>query len=159
MIFPIAFIATLFLPQIARAVPQACYYPTSPEPSTPEEQFRITAPLFTAKYDPDYNSPTGSVGDVACSELASQFPDFFNVPFFPDVGGAFNTTKDSSHCGAIWTLTNNANQVSTHFISIDTTVGSDFGLPFHTFSTLGGNPGAGSLTVKAEIVGHLGVCK
>ena len=159
MIFPIAFIATLFLTQIARAVPQACYYPTSPELSTPEGQFHVMAPLYTAKYEPDYNSPDGSVGDVACSELVNHFPNFFNVPFFPNIGGAFNTTRDSSHCGAIWSLTNIANQVSTHFISIDTTVAADFGLPYNTFSALGGNLQTGSLTVQADIVGHLGVCK
>ena len=161
MIFPIALIATLFLTQIARAVPQACYYPTSPEPSTPEEQFRVTAPkVYTAKYDSDYDVETTSVDSVACSELVTLYSNFVDVPFFPHIGGAFDTTKGSPHCGAIWKLTNHEKpDLWVDFISIDTAT-SDFGLSNDTFHELGGNSKKSkSLLIHAKIVGHLEVPK
>ena len=155
MIFPIALIATLFLTQIARAVPQACYYPTSPEPSTPEEQFLVTAPTYTAKYDKEYNKKDQSVTEVACSEFAERFPTFVDFPFFPYIGGAFETTKNSSHCGAVWKIANKDNASRwIHFISIDNAVGDSFSLSTTAYERLGGNQ-TESLAVKAKIVGHL----
>ena len=168
MIFPTAFITTLFLTQIARAVPQACYYPISPELSTPdktpEAQFHVTSPsIYTAKFNKRYDNAVGDVKGTACPELAKQYPIFLDLPFFSDIGGAFDTTTNSSHCGAIWKL-NNANNktIKTYFLSIDTSVGTSFALSATTYSALGGRPRADEsgdeLFINAEIVGHLGAC-
>ena len=157
MIFPIALIATLFLTQIARAVPQACYYPTSPEPSTPEEQFLVTAPIYTAKHDKEFDKADQSVTEVACSEFAGRFPTFEDFPFFPYIGGAYETTKNSSHCGAVWKIANKDNSSRwIHFISIDNAVGDSFSLSGAAYYQLGGTQ-TESLGVKATLVGHLTV--
>ena len=167
MIFPTAFIATLFLTQIACAVAQACHYPISPESSTPEEQFSVTIPrYYTAKYNSTYDNPTGDVGGTACSELAQYYPTFQNIPFFDAIGGVypFNLTKNSSDCGAIWNLTNIANNFSTNIITIDTIDAPfEFGLSRTAFIALAGLPGGAeiidgqnlTLTVEPGIVGYL----
>ena len=144
---------TLSLTQIACAVAQACHYPISPESSTPA----VTIPrYYTAKYDPKYENANGDVGGTACSDLAKRFPKSQNVPFFPDIGRVCNTTNNSSHCGAIWKLTNIANNKSTNIITIDNTIAAfEFGLSSKAFIELSGVSGGKSLTVSPEIVGHL----
>lgn len=154
MIFPTTFIVTLFLTQIARAVPQGCGYPISP--STPEGQFHFDDPVvyYTAVYNPVYDNSSQSLNDVACSELASIYPEFGEVPLFPNIGGAPNTTYNSENCGAIWKITNfENNDLSIYFISIDDA--ENFDLSLEAFKAVGGDTDTGSLKIEAEIVGHI----
>jgi len=156
MIFPTTFIATLFFTQIARAAPQACGYPTSPESSTPEGQFRFEDPVvyYTAVYNQVYDDSSKSLSDVACSNLDSIYSTFGDVPLFPNIGGAPNTTYDSENCAAIWKITNfGDSDLNIHFVSIDDS--EDFNLSLEAFEALGGDTATGSLRVGAEIVGHL----
>ena len=151
MILLTTLIATLFLTQIARAVPQACRYPISPE-----GQFHFEDPVeyYTAVYNPVYDNSSQTLDDVACSELASIYPEFGDVPLFPNIGGAPNTTYNSTNCGAIWKITNfEDNDLSIYFISIDDA--SDFDLSLEAFKAVGGDTATGSLKIEAEIVGHI----
>jgi hypothetical protein len=77
------------------------------------------------------------------------------------MGGAFDTTTNSSHCGAIWKLTNpeRPELLPVDFISIDNAVRSDFGLSLVTFAMLGGTIQTKTLTLNASIVEHLEVSK
>ena len=72
MIYLTTLILTLFLTQIARALPQACDDPILPAWATQEEygeelyEFMIPSPLRTT-YDGTYDNKHGSLNSVACS--------------------------------------------------------------------------------------------
>jgi hypothetical protein len=99
MIYLTTLILTLFLTQIARALPQACDDPILPAWATQEEygeelyEFMIPSPLRTT-YDGTYDNKHGSLNSVACSNgdngLVLRFPTFGNIPSFPYIGGAFD---------------------------------------------------------------------
>jgi hypothetical protein len=91
---------------------------------------------------------------------------FQNIPFFDAIGGVypFNLTKNSSDCGAIWNLTNIANNRSTNIITIDHMVDRfEFGLSSTAFIALSGVLGGAEIidgkslkiTVEPAIVGYL----
>ena len=158
MIFPTTFILALFLAPIARAVPQPCHDSLSLGSSTPGGQYNLVGPgpvipTYKAVYNPVYDNPTQTLNDVACSNLRAKYPEFHNIPFFPFVGGAFNTTFNSAHCGAIWLITNIKTHEFIHFVSIDSS--STFDLSEHAFLAVGGNIAAGSVVVDAKLVGHI----
>ena len=160
MIFPTTFILALFLTgtQIARAVPQPCGNFIEPESSTLDGQYNLVVPApvqttFKAVYNPIYDIATDSLDIVACSELATRYPTFGNVPLFPHIGGAPNTTYNSPNCGAIWKLTNTANNRSIFFTGIDDSSGFDLSLT--TFVGMGGTTATGSIEVEATIVFHV----
>ena len=158
MILLTTFIATLFLTQIARAVPQACQYPISPQSSTPEGHYRSsTTVTYTAKKESKYDSEKGKLKKTSCaqSQLARDFPTFGEVPFFDKIGGALKTptTIPLHPCGTIWELTNTVNNSFTAFVvSVDSATGADFDVSSSVYKALGaGN--ASSLNVDAKIVG------
>ena len=158
MIFPTTFILTLFLAPIARAVPQPCYDSISPGSSAPNGQHNLVGPgpvipAYKAVYNPIYDTPTESLDDVACSNLHKKYPEFIDIPFFPFIGGAFNTSFDSTHCGAIWNISNTITGKHIRFVSIDSS--SAFDLSEHAFLAVGGNLSAGSVEVHAKIVGYI----
>jgi hypothetical protein len=158
MIFPTTFIFALFLAPIARAVPQPCHDSGS---STPVGQYDLGGPqslvaTFKAVYNPMYDNPTDSLNGVACSNLESCYPEFHNIPFFPNIGGAINTTFNSPNCGAVWRITNIVTGQFVYFVSIDSS--SSFDLSEHAFLAVGGEISAGSVIVDAIEVGHIPTC-
>ena len=173
MIYITAFILTLFITQIAGAVPHTCGDLTSPESDDTRDlsygdstaQYAIADPApaqkYKVTYDPIYDNPSGSMNAVSCSDgqngLASRFPLFGDVPNFPHIGGAFNIVWNSTHCGDCWVLTNPANNASINFTAIDFT-GTGFNIAQEAFEELnGGKTGTGTLQVKAHTV-HRSVC-
>ena len=159
MILLTTFIATLFLTEIARAVPQACQYSISPQSSTPEGYFRSPT-IYTAKHDSKFDQGNGKLSSTSCldSELAKDYPRFKEVPFFDKIGGAFKTpsNKPSYPCGTIWELTNAVNDNYTaFFVSIDSSDGPDFSLSDSVYKELGAGDATPSLTVVAKLVGHI----
>jgi len=132
MIFPTTFILSFFLTQIARAAPQTTF-------------------TGEAVFNNIYDKPYESLDDVACSELASKYPTFEDIPYFPYIGGAPYTTYNSGNCGAIWKI--KANDKWIHFVGIDDAGGFD--LSWAAFEKLGGDAGIGHVDVEAEIVGYI----
>jgi len=151
MIYLTTFILALSVTQIARALPQGCRDPVLPDSSAPDGQFVVgpgpVIPTYKVVYNPVYDNPHQTLNDVACSELSSQFSQFHDIPTFPAIGGAPNTTFNSPNCGACWKVTNKANGKSTHFVGIDASSGFDFSE--ETFTKLGGSIGAGSFEATA----------
>ena len=159
MIFPTTVILAVFLTQIARAVPQPCGDFISSGSSTLNGWYNLVVPahvenMFEAVYNPVYDNSSQTLNNVACSKLASTYPEFGDIPLFPNIGGAPNTTYNSKNCGAIWKLTNAANSdLLIFFIGIDDS--SSFDLSLEAFKAIGGNTGEGSVKIEAEIVGHV----
>ena len=158
MIFPTTFILALILAPIACAVPQPCRDSDYPGSSTPVGQNNLAGPEpmvapFKAVYNPVYDNPVQTLNDVACSNLDAKYPQFHDIPFFPFIGGAINTTFNSPHCGAIWLITNFVTGQRIHYVSIDSS--SSFDLSEHAFLALGGQISAGSVNVDAVLVGHI----
>lgn len=104
-----------------------------------------------AVYNNIYDKSYESVNDVACSELASKYPKFGDIPDFPYIGGAPYTTYGSADCGAIWKITANGEWI--YFVGVDASSGFD--LSWEAFEELGGNAGIGHVDVEARIVGHI----
>ena len=171
MIFPTTVVLTLFLAQIARAAPQTCGDHISPESLTPNEQHSLLGlartrisiiPLepgpviltYKAVYNPIYDRGDTSVRKVSCSNYAERFPEFKNLPLFPNIGGAFNTTFGSDNCGVIWKLTNVANSDSIYFTAIDD-ANVSFDISLDAFEKLGGRSKIGHVYVEAERVAHV----
>jgi hypothetical protein len=103
-------------------------------------------------YNKIYDNRDGSLNTVACSQLDSKYSTFGNVPYFPFIGGAPNTTYKSENCGAIWRITAE-NGKWIDFVGIDDAGG--FVLSEEAFEKLGGTKAAGRVYVNAEIVGHI----
>ena len=137
MIFPVTFILTLFLSQIARALPQGCGDHVSPETSTPDlphdnAQYSIVhqGPIIrVATFSTAYDNGATSTNTVACSNgqngLVSRFPTLGQIPSFPFIGGAFDVVWNSPNCGGCWRVTNIANNISIHFTAVDTSSSID----------------------------------
>jgi Cerato-platanin len=158
MIFPTTFILTLFFAQIARSVPQACGDSIPPKSSTRDGQYNLAVPApvratFKAVYNPIYDNPSESVNNVACSELVTRYPTFGDVPLFPTIGGAINTTYNSPNCGAVWRIINPASGVTIYFLGIDDS--SSLDLSLESFVKIGGSTATGSVEVEADIVWHI----
>ena len=157
MIFPTTFIVTLFLVHIARARPQACHNPITHEsPSTLDEQYNLAGqgpiiPIYEAFYNPVYDHGDKTLAITACASLGpnKKFKDFSH---FPDIGAApDNAAPDKQHCGALWKLTNIANNKTVQFTSIDKST-AGFVLSDETYyNKLGGTP-AGHIDVNAEFL-------
>ena len=159
MILPTTFILTLFLAPIARAVPQPCRDSIYPGSSTPVGQYDLGGPqplltTYKAVYNPRYDNPTDSLYNVACKNLVKKYPQFHDIPTFPFIGGAINTTHKSKNCGAIWRISNIASDQFTYFVSIDDS--SSFDLSEHAFLKLGGEISVGSIVVDVTLVGNIG---
>lgn len=120
-------------------------------------RFLISAPVQTtytgpAVYNNIYDNPDGSLNTVACSELFSKYPTFDDVPYFPFIGGAPDTTYNSENCGAVWRITA-ADGEWIDFVGVDNAGG--FVLSEEAFKKLGGTKAAGRVYVNAEVVGHI----
>ncbi|KAF8467142.1 Cerato-platanin-domain-containing protein [Russula ochroleuca] len=140
MIFPATFILTLFLTQIACALPQACGDHISPKSSTPNPhglpydnaQYTIVhqGPIIhDARVNDAYDNPNTSTNTVACSNgpngLAARFPKLGDFPTFPFIGGTFDIVWNSPNCGGCWKITNIGNNASIHMTAVDTSLGFD----------------------------------
>jgi hypothetical protein len=101
MIYPTTFIFTLLLAHIARAMP-ACGDVYPPEdlygPIYDDEQLFL--PTYKASWDPKYDNGDGETKNVACSNLAPDYPYFKNFTNFPNIGAA------RGRCGTCWEVTN-----------------------------------------------------
>ncbi|KIJ35438.1 hypothetical protein M422DRAFT_180833 [Sphaerobolus stellatus SS14] len=78
----------------------------------------------TVTYDNTYDSPTGSLNSVACSNGANGlvtkgFTTFDSLPNFPFIGGAHAVASwNSTNCGSCWSLTYSGNTI--YVTAIDT---------------------------------------
>jgi Cerato-platanin len=168
MVYITAFILTLFLTHIARALPRGCSDAISPESDDAlrlsygdsDAQYAITNPVPAAQYkvtyDPKFDNELGSMDRVACSDgrhgLAARFAQFRNVPTFPYIGGAHDIHWNSPNCGSCWKLTNTANNASITITTIDR-AGHGFNIAETAFEELnGGEVGEGMLQVEAHKV-------
>jgi hypothetical protein len=162
MLYLTTFILTLFLTQIARALPQPCDEPTFPDQSTPDFyddavfDFQIPSPL-RATYDGTYDRERGSLNNVACSNgangLVSRYPTFGKIPSFPYIGGAFDIVWNSPNCGGCWKITNKANHNSIYITAIDT-AGAGFNIAEAAFKKLNDGHLRDTLEVTAQKVPH-----
>jgi len=150
MIYIAAFILTLFLTHIVRAVPLTCGELDDPHglscgDGTAQYTISNSTPLqpllYKVTYDPTYDNPDGSMKSVACSNwkngLTLQFPVFQDLPIFPYIRGAFNIIWNSTNCGECWILTNPANDPSIVITAIDHTE-AGFNVAEVVFKGLGG---------------------
>ena len=112
----VAFIFTLLLTQVARALPQACSDHTSPASKSVQHHLpnggapytlaSVQAPMIVT-CDPKFDIPAGFMSTVACANpLEPEYPLFKNIPSFPFIGGAYDAEAGSDNCGACWKLTN-----------------------------------------------------
>ncbi len=169
MIYITAFILTLFLSHIARALPRGCDDLIAPELDGPrghsygdgDGQYTIPNPVPVAQYkvtyEPAYDNPDRSMDTVACSDgrhgLAARFPKFRDIPTFPNVGGAFDIHWNSHNCGTCWKITNTANNISIAFTAIDRAGHGGFHIAESAFEYLnGGEIGSGILQVEGHRV-------
>jgi hypothetical protein len=161
MLYLTSFILTLFLTQIARALPEGCHEPAFPDQTSPDiyddavYDFTIPSPL-RATFDQTYDNKHGSLNNVACSNgqngLVSRFPTFGDIPSFPNIGGAFDIVWNSPNCGGCWKVTNKANHKSIYITAIDT-AGAGFNIAQAAFKKLNnGQIGEGVLEVTAQKV-------
>ena len=92
-------------------------------------------------YDETYDSPNGSLNDVACSDgenglVTRGFTTFSSLPVFPFVGGAqFVSGWNSAECGSCWTLTYEG--ASINVVAVDT-AGTGFSVAKEPLQALGG---------------------
>ena len=149
MIYFIAFILTTLLTHIARATP-ACGDVACPEklynPAIADAQHdqHTLFPIvqdnvrWTHKYDPDH-----STKGIACSYFPSQYPQFKDFPFYPNIGGMWFIKSHPELCGTCWNLTvvKTHKTVSISVMAIDSyeTEGAD--LTEMAFNLLNGGPG------------------
>ncbi len=164
MIYITAFILTLFLTPIARAVPRSCGDSDDPRglsygDGTAQYAIPNSVPLqpllYQVTYDPTYDNPDGSMNSVSCSDgqngLAPRFPIFSDLPTFPYIGGAFNIVWNSTNCGECWNLTNPVNEASILLTGIDHTA-AGFNIAEEAFEALNGGVLDGTLNVEAHVV-------
>ena len=149
MIFFTAFILSLFLTQIGRAVAQVGHDILS------RLRLLTSAPMqmnseYKAVYSNVYDNSSQSLNDVACSNLIGKYPTFGTIPGFPFIGGAPNTSYGSTNCGACWKITNVGNNLSIYFTSIDLTDPYNFVLSLEAFNKLKGSIASGNLEAKVE---------
>ena len=120
----VAFIFTLFLTQIARALPQAI--DDHIFPASESDQHRLPhggsphalRPVITE--DPIYDNPLGLMSSLACSNpLEPRYPYFGDIPNFPWVGGAYDVVWGSLNCGQCWRLTNLENGAFIYLVAIN----------------------------------------
>jgi len=161
MLYITTFILTLFLTQVARALPRACGDPIFPDLPTPDPygdalyDFAIPSPL-RATYDNTFDNAHGLLNNVACSDgangLASRYPRFGDLPSFPHIGGAFDIVWNSPNCGGCWSVSNKASGATIFVTAIDTAeIG--FNIAEAAFRQLnGGQFGEGVLEVVARRV-------
>jgi Cerato-platanin len=160
MIYLTTFILTLFLTQIARALPRACGDRILPDLETPDQygdplyDFTIPSPLRTT-YDNTFDNAQGRLNGVACSDgvngLASRYPTFGDLPSFPYIGGAFDIVWNSPNCGGCWKITNKASQSSIYITAIDT-AGAGFNVAGAAYKELNSGRLGGALEVTAQKV-------
>ena len=141
MIYFTTFILALFLPQIARALPQACGEVIIPELPTPVDQYNFpieaAAPLETVViHNHKYDDPNASTNTVACKILEPTHHRFHNFPAFPRIGGAFDIGHSSGpNCGKCWRLHNVHNNHSIHITAIGH-ANHGFSISEHAFKLL-----------------------
>jgi hypothetical protein len=156
MIFPAAFIFTLFLTHIVRALPQASGGSINPVSSTLEVQDHSSIPVglrstLISKYDDPY-FPTR---DVTCSYLADQFPRLGNIPSC-FIGGAFDVSPDFANCGDCWEISNPKNGKSIRMVAIDRVYrDTDLDIGARAFMVLGDGEPEGELEVEARKIDSL----
>jgi hypothetical protein len=147
MIYLTTLILTLILTHIARALPEE-----SPTLDDTQFTFLIPSPLRTTS-DNTFDNPRGSLNDVACSDgehgLAKIYPNFINLPNFPNIGGAFDVEFNSPNCGGCWKITNNANGASIFVTAIDTAP-DGFNIAEAAFRKLNGGELGDTLEVVAQ---------
>ena len=157
MIFLTTFILTLFLTQIARALPEACGDPIylDSESSTLDAQINLQfpSPLDTRRvtFDHVYDNKARSLQSVACSNLFPRFKTFGDLPTFPRIGGAFDITFHSPNCGGCWTLTNKENNRAINITAIDHAA-HGFHIAEAAFKRLSGGKLGNALQVDARKV-------
>ena len=120
----VAIIFTLFLTQIARALPQAIDDHIFPASESDQHRLPYGGEPHTIDYavtfDPKYDNPNRSMSTVTCSNpLEPRYPYFIDIPGFPFIGGAYDVVKGSPSCGRCWRLTNMENGASIYFTAID----------------------------------------
>ena len=126
--------------------------------SHPSRRFLISATVqvpYEAVYNPQYENPNLPLKDVACSELASKYATLINISYFPNVGGAPDTTYNSPNCGAIWKIVNKDTGAQIYSVGID--YSSGFDLSANAFVEVGGDRAKGSVQVEALIYGYIPV--
>lgn len=97
----------------------------------------------TLSYDTTYDSSSGSLDTVACSNgangLEPQYTTFGSLPSFPNIGGAYTIAGwDSVNCGTCWQLTyTNAKgaQKSLNITAMDVSL-SGFNIALAAMNTL-----------------------
>ena len=155
MIYFTAFIFTLLLSHLARAVP-ACGAVAPPEEQFDMYDDELVLATYKVTWDASYDNPNGNTNSVACSNgphgLAGTYPHFKNFPDFPYLGGAFDTKWGSANCGKCWKLTNKKTHRWIYFTAIDA-AGRGFNIGKKAFIALnGGTVGAGTLDAEAIAV-------
>jgi Cerato-platanin len=153
MIYFTAFIFTLLLSHIARAMP-TCDDAASPQDTYDMyDDVQLVLASYKVTWDATYDNGNGNTNSVACSNgphgLAGDYPHFKNFPDFPYLGGAFDTKWGSSNCGKCWKLTVQKTKRSIYFTAIDA-AGNGFNIGKHAFIALnGGTVGNGTLEAEA----------
>ncbi len=142
MIFFTTFILTLILSYVARAVPEELYEPY-------EVTFDAQPILYDIAWDIKYDDPHGDTENVTCSNIATQYPHFVDIPDFPYIGAAFNV-KQGPSCIKCWKLTNVKTRKSMFLYSIDYTP-SGFKLGKKLFDSFIGTGTVGAKVEAASI--------
>jgi hypothetical protein len=150
MMYFTTLIFTLLLSHIARAMP-ACGDVASPQDMYDKYgNEQLVLATYRATLDQTYDNLNGNTNGVACSNLASRFPQFVNFSTFPYIGGAFDTTFNSAQCGNCWQLTNPNTGWWIYFTAIDEAAGFNIGQ--NAFGALGASVAAGAVDVEAVLV-------
>jgi hypothetical protein len=147
----VAFIFTLFLTQIARALPHACSDYISPASKSVQHPLQYgDAPRTVASVelpavvrDVAYDNSEGSMENFACSgRLASKYPKFKDIPNYPFVAGTLFVDADPDNiCGNCWKLTNLKNNASIEVTFIDQVTEALFSLGSVALNDLEGGGG------------------
>jgi hypothetical protein len=162
MIYFTAFVLTLLLSHIARAMP-TCGDVTSPEelydPTYADAQSALPIVVYSVTWSSKYDNANGNTNNVSCSNgphgLAPLYPHVRNFPGFPFIGGTFNIKWGSPNCGECWNLSYSTH-LGTHksilFTAIDTAT-TGFNISREAFIVLnGGKLGGGRLQAEAKLI-------
>jgi hypothetical protein len=161
MIFPTTFIFTLFLNLVGQAMAQPAQPEVGHDPVSrrrrPDSSVLVQTQTvqYKAVYNSIYDNPSQTLDIVACSNLVKEYPVLGDVPGFPFVGGAPNTSYGSENCGMCWAVTNLESGLSLFFTSIDDTTATDpslINLSLEAFEMLDGSILAGSFEASLEMV-------
>ncbi|KAI0329946.1 Cerato-platanin [Cubamyces sp. BRFM 1775] len=101
-----------------------------------------SALAVTVSYDQTYDSSSGDLHTVACSDgpngmLTKGFTTFGSLPHFPNIGGAAAVAGwNSANCGTCWKLTYNGRSINV--LAIDHT-DSGFNIALEAMNTLTNN--------------------